>query len=395
MTVRRRWSLFVSLLVLGQLPLAWAGATTRAHTSSPPKLRIVDGHKVGLGAVLSTSDGGQIFGWDVDQHGADGVLAASQDVKKGYEVSVQTFDQTSGAITSTFARSTGQRNSYGVDGIFAGDVALVTHYVVPPGSIYAKRRYELMDRVTTQRFTGPWTSPIKDFDVLQSGDNQSTATSLLYGIELHHQSAPALVVTDLAADTSSVITLDPNVYGDGTTVLAQDVSKNRAVLASSNGTVGGDPPLNSIVNLATGHITTWNGLNIGPYGAGFVNGIAVDSSTGIAATTTELNAEVEFYDLAARDGFAVQLPGTGDADQLNSGTEVAVDTMHHLFLVADPVYRPTGGSAIVVYDEQGNLVEGITGFRFSFTPGHIAVNPKTRTGWADGPGIDQLQQFFY
>jgi hypothetical protein len=95
----------------------------------------------------------------------------------------------------------------------------------------------------------------------------------------------------------------------------------------------------------------------------------------------------------------VQLPGTVDADQLNSGAAVANDPVHKLFLVADPIFAPTGGSAIVVYDEHGGLVESIPGFsfsnRFAVIPIRVAVVPKLRMGWVDGPGIDQIQQFFY
>src|SRR5205823_826136 len=145
----------------------------------------------------------------------------------------------------------------------------------------------------------------------------------------------------------------------------------------------GPPPLNTEVDLSTGRITAqWNGLNNGPFGAGFVNGLAVDSRTGIACTTTELNAQVEFYDLAKETGVAVQLPGTGDGDQLNSGAAVASDPVNKLFLVADPVFAPTGDSAIVVYDEQGGLVEAISGFNFSnpfsVVPVRVAVHPKLR-----------------
>lgn len=199
---------------------------------------------------------------------------------------------------------------------------------------------------------------------------------------------------------AKLINLDPNTFSVGQAQLAQDTATNRAVLASSGGARGGPPPLNTEIDLSTGRIAAqWNGLNNGLFGAGFVNGLAVDSRTGIACTTTELNAQVEFYDLAKQTGIAVQLPGTGDADQLNSGAAVASDPRHGLFLVADPVFAPTGGSAIVVYDEQGNLVESITGFNFSnlyrVVPIRVAVNPKLRIGWVDGPGIDQIQQFFY
>jgi hypothetical protein len=146
-------------------------------------------------------------------------------------------------------------------------------------------------------------------------------------------------------------------------------------------------------------MTSFQGLNNGVFGAGFVNGLAVDSTTGIACTTTELNAQVEFYDLARQTGIAVQLPGTTETSQLNSGAAVAVDEVNHLFLVADPVYAPTGDSAIVVYDERGHFIEAITGFSFSnafrAVPVRVAVNPSTRTGYVDGPGVNQLQQFFY
>ena len=102
-------------------------------------------HPVGLGKVLTTKDGGQIFGFDINQASDDGVLASAQtiDAQGDVLVSMETFDQNSGNITKLFAKYQGLRNEYGVDGIFAGDVALVTHYVTPKGTIYAKRFYDV------------------------------------------------------------------------------------------------------------------------------------------------------------------------------------------------------------------------------------------------------------
>src|SRR5580698_7603886 len=124
---------------------------------------------VGLGAVLTTKDGGQIYGFDIDQHGDDGVLASAQDAggDGDFLVSVETFDQNTGKITRSFAKYQGPRNSYAIDGIFAGDVALVTHFVVPKGTIFAKRLYETMNPVTAKKFTGDWVPPVKDIDVQQ------------------------------------------------------------------------------------------------------------------------------------------------------------------------------------------------------------------------------------
>jgi hypothetical protein len=54
-----------------------------------------------------------------------------------------------------------------------------------------------------------------------------------------------------------------------------------------------------------------------------------------------------------------------------------------------------GGSAIFVYDESGNLQETITGFSFPIGVGPAALDPSERMGWATGPTISQLQQFYY
>ena len=116
---------------------------------------------MGLGAILTTSDGGQIYGFDVDQNGTDGVLASARtiDSKGDVRASMQTFDQTTVKITKTFARYEGLRTSYAVDGILAGDVGLVTHFVTPKGPKYATREFDVIDPVTKSRFTGTWTPP--------------------------------------------------------------------------------------------------------------------------------------------------------------------------------------------------------------------------------------------
>jgi len=358
---------------------------------------------VGLGKILSTKDGGQIYGFDINQNGSDGVFAEAKTVSPSgsFKVSVDTFDQDTGKITKSFANYTGPRNSYGVDGIYNGDVALVTHYIVPKGSIFAKREYRTIDPVTAEKFTGHWTPPVQDIDVLQGAENQTTSTSVLFAIELKNQDNPDLVVSNIHANTfSNVFHLDPNLFGgaDGPQ-LGQYTSANEAYIALSpdGGRVGGQPPLNVIINLQSGNETKFSGYNNGPFHAGYVNGAAVDPNTGVAATTTELNAQVEFYDLNKKTGIAaVQLPCTGNASQSNSGAGIAVDPVNKLFLVTDPTYcSGSQGSALVIYDEQGNLVETITGFKFAIAEGAPVLNPSKRMGWAFGPQFSQLQQFFY
>jgi len=385
-----------------------AGAASPAFRSGPPLVhgqtaRAHRGAKVGLGKVPTTKDGGQVFGFDINQNGDDGVLASAQTISSqgAAIVSVETFNQNTAKIVKSFAKYTGTKNSYAVDGIVAGDVALVTHFVTPKGSIFAKRFYDAMNPVTANKFTGAWTSPIRDIDVQQVGRNQVTVSSLLFAIELQNQDNPDLIVTNVAANTvSNVFHLDPNAFcGCNIPQVDQDYVANQAVIAMSPdaGEVGGSPPVNVLVDLSSGKQTQFNGYNNGPFHAGYVNGLAVDSNTHVAATDTELNAQVEFYNLTNQSGIAaVQLPCTGPSSQINSGGGITNDPVNKLFLVTATYYCSNSqNSAIVVYDESGNYIESITGFHFPIGAPGPAINPSKRMGWALGPNSSQLQQFFY
>lgn len=386
---------------VGAWPAALAASLLFCSASASPAATAA--HKVGLGKTLTTKDGGQIYGFDIDQNGTDGVLASAGYQGNDFFVSVETFDEDSGKITKSFATKNSARNSYGVDGIFSGDVGLITHYIVPNGQIYARRVYDLMNPVTAKKFTGSWTPPLKDVDIKLAAENQATSTSVVYVIELKNQDQPDLIVSDVANNTfSNVIKLDANSFSlSNGPQLGQYSAENEAVMAESpdGGAVGGDAPLNFLFNLTTGESTNFAGYNNGPYHAGDVNGLATDPSTGVTATDTELNAQVEFYDMASQSGItAVQLPCTGDTDQTYSGSGIAVDPVNQLFLVTETDDACNGGAsgAVVVYDESGNYVETISGFQFTIGEPPPAINPGKRMGWAfGGPGFSQLQQFFY
>lgn len=347
-------------------------------------------HAVGLGKVLN-SKGGQIFGFDIDQNGNDGALATASNV--------ETFDQDSGAIIKSFPKSPPYGTTYSFNAIVTGDIGLVTRYVEPKGSIFAKRFYNLMSP-TKGRFTGKWTPPVKDIQVEALGPNQTTGMTAVFAIELQNQDIPDLFESNVAKNKfGRVFHLDSSEFSLGDRPqIGQDTATNEAVIATSpdGGAVGGAAPINVVVNLKTGKQKQWNGFNNGYFHAGFVNGIAVDSTTGIFATDTELNAQVEFYNIAKETGSFVQLPCTGSTSQILSGSGIANDPVNGLFLVTEQFYGcNTGESAIVVYDESGNLIETITGFKFAIGEPAPVINPSKRMGWTFGPGFSQLQQFFY
>jgi hypothetical protein len=394
---RLHWSLIAAVpLLLVPAPVPARGVLPGAHAGAPAvRHSQIRGHRhtVGLGNVLTTKNGGQIFGFDIDQNGNDGVLAAG-----GNGLQVETFDQDTGKIGKALGRLT-QTTSYSVDGIFAGDVALVTRYVEPKGQLGAVRHYEAMNPVTTGKFTHTWIPPIKDLSVLETAENQTTSTGVLFAIELKNQDKPDLVVSNVTANTFKIFHLDPNLFGlADSPQLGQYTAANQAVVALSPdaGRVGGEAPINVLIDLATGKQQQFTGYNGGTYGAGSVNGAAVDPNTGVEATTTELNAQVEFYDLNKQTGIAaVQLPCTGPQSQENSGAGIAVDPVNKVFLVTETYSACGSGSALFVYDEAGNLIETITGFNFFLGEPAPAINPSKRMGWAFGPSFSKLQQFFY
>lgn len=377
----------ISVLVAGAFVFA-APQTALAHAKGT--------HKAGLGVVLS-SGSGQIFGFDIDRFGNEGVLATAS--------KVVTFDQDTGEIVKSFGKFFNSSSDYVVNGIAAGGVALIEQERVPDGQLYPKRKYRVMNPVTANKFTGEWTPPSKGIIMQAMSDDQASQTTSLFALKsLKHNETPIIVVSDIASNTfTNVIKLDDTFEGGTLPQYAQYSKANQAVIALSpdGGAVHGDPPVTYLIDLSSGKMKSFEGYNNGFYHAGSVNGLAVDPNTGVAATTTELNAQVEFYDLNTQTGITfTQLPCTGDTDQLLSGTSITNDPVNKLFLVTEPNYCDSNQGAVVVYDEQGNFIESITGFN---VPADVAVsvapriNPGKRMGWLfGGPhGASQLQQFFY
>jgi hypothetical protein len=308
---------------------------------------------------------GTILGFDIDQNGSDGVLANYNG--RSLRVSLETFDQTTGKITKVVREASDRKGDYVVQGILARDIGFISY-----------KGYALMNPVTDEKLDGTWTPPA-GFEVVQVAENQSSSKQVMLGYDTSEASQPtALVVADIPRGNSTKIPLDQNVFGTGAVpVIAQDPATGKAVIAATDG--GITHPTLGIVDLKTGKTTTFTGL-----GYGEVDGIAVDTATDIACTTTGVDAGVEFYNLKTQSGFEVQLPNSGGSE-LHSGAGVAVDSLHNLCIIAQPVSgNGTQASAIWVADERGDFLEEITGFNFWFGVGP-AINPTSRIGYIQNP----------
>jgi hypothetical protein len=176
-----------------------------------------------------------------------------------------------------------------------------------------------------------------------------------------------------------VIPLNQDVFGTGAIpVIAQDSATNQAVIAAQDGSRYTHPTI-GIIDLKSGRTTTFTAL-----GYGDVDGIGVDTKTGVACTTTGIDAGVEFYNLKTQTGFEVQIPQSGGSE-LRSGAGLAVDSVHSLCIVAQPVSgEGTQASAMWVVDEKGNFLEEIEGFNFWFGV-WPSINPEKRIGYIANP----------
>lgn len=396
------------LTALGLMAVGLAALAVGALRLERPAV-VKAGREVGPGSTIVQSQfGGQIFGFDIDQNGTEGVLSEAQTLNAQGKIlaAVETFDQATGQILSVVKKLESQ-DDFLTLGIVGSSVGLVEHEHEKSGQIYVtKRIYEELKPVDSNKFTGTWKSGLATEDIILGvSRNQGTGGTFTNAILYFENSGNFdTLVFGTNFNTKKAgpqVTLtDPTFFFSNEPVVGYDYVTNQAVVASSSGEVGGPAPQIALVDLTTGTVTQFTGiLGPPPYHQGTVNGMAVDSEDGIAVTSTELDARIEYYDLAKQTGFAVSLPG--DVGQLQSGTDVEYDAVNKLFFIAQEVSSTGTGSSIQVYDTKGNLVESLNGFNFSnafnVIGTHIALNPSNRSGYVDGPdsGVTEIQSFTY
>lgn len=368
-------------------------ALTLAALAAPPLLPPGPGR---LPIVVHSQFGGHIFGFDIDAHGSRGVLCEAQEMPDGSLLSaVETFDQRSG--DTQLVSLVRDRDDFLALGVFAGSLGLIeTEHA--DAQQHIQRSFTLIDPLASSRIGRKWTPPIDRNHLIDHvSRSQDSSLAAVYAYDNSGSFLPLIFSTDVATNTfGPTIALTDADFSTGVTpAIAYDSALNQAVLGIQRLALPLLAPRIAQVDLGSGATSVFDGV-----GRGNVNGIAVDPTTHRACTTTEIDYSVEFYDLQTQTGMRETLPGAGN--QFNNGADVAVDTVHGLFLVAQPNSTTAPGtSSIHVYDEAGDLIESIDGFHFSdlgnVVPMHIALHPSLRLGFVDGPddGVTQLEAFRY
>jgi len=354
------------------------------------------------GVLVHSKFGGQIFGFDIDQNGSEGLLAEARTLSNGNVLAaVETFDQTTGNILNVvqLTQPSHAQDDFVTMGIVGNSVGLFEHEHVSRFSV-SSRTFSVLNPLASNRVNGSWTPPIGSQHIIMPGGvsrSQGVPNVAVFAYDNSGQFIPWVFSSNVANNTFGPIVqiTDSTNFGSVPPPIAYNSATNKALLGGGRGCFG-CRPIFAVVDLTAGTFTEFGGI-----GFGFVNGLAVDASDGIACSTTEDDASVEFYDLSTQTGFTVVLPGSG-GQQFFSGADVEFDPVHKLFLIAQPNSSSApSGSTIYVYDIHGNLQETINGFEFSNTFNvvamHIALHPSLRSGYVDGPdqGVTELQAFTY
>lgn len=339
--------------------------------------------------------GGQIFGFDIDQNGTEGILSEAQTLDNGDVLAaVETFDQRTGKILKVIAKKQSQ-DDFVTEGIVGNNIGII-EYEHEVAFLNVKRYYPILNPVSANQFTGVWKPPLKKDHLLRGvSRTQGSPNAAFFVYDNSGSFIPSIFEANVAANTfSKVIEIPDESFNQTYPPLDLNTITNQAVLAAPPPGNPANPNL-VIVDFNQGTVNEFRGE-----GVGIVQGLAVDSQDNIACTTSFFDFSVQFYDLATQTGFSETLPGA--TSPFYSGGDVEYDPIHKVFLIAQENSSITfSGSSILVYDTQGNFLEAVNGLNFNGTfdviQPHIALHPSKRAGFIDGPdpGVTEIQSFKY
>ena len=247
---------------------------------------------VGPGTVIVHSKfGGQIFGFDIDRNGTEGLLTEVRSLRGGKTLAaVETFDQTTGAILKV-VQETETADDFITMGVVGASVGLFEHEHVQGGFV-VKRTFNTMNPLSSNQVTGVWTPPIgKDHIIMPGGvsRNQGEPNVGVFAYDNSGNFIPFVFSSNVAANTFGPVVhiTDSLNFASVPPPIAFDSRTNQAILGGGDGCFGCFPVI-GVVDTVNGQFSEFTGI-----GFGFVNGIAVDSADGFC-TTTEDDAHVEF-----------------------------------------------------------------------------------------------------
>ena len=116
------------------------------------------------GVIVHSQFAGQIFGFDIDQNGTEGVLSEAKTGSGGKVLAaVETFNQATGKILKVVKKTT-TMDDFITLGVVGNSVGLIEHeHVVSLLNVI--RTFQIMNPLSSNMFTGMWTPTRKKTDL--------------------------------------------------------------------------------------------------------------------------------------------------------------------------------------------------------------------------------------
>ncbi len=359
------------------------------------------GEVVGTASGISTvdmngvqaGDGGSVVnGYGVDERGGGGFLTSNQVTANGSRLgSVETFDEAAATKTVRSAPNVYGTLAGGCAGMFANGVGLYEDFDPATGEDTFRVLRDGAD-------VGTWNPPADAGSPGCAAVNQDTRDAAVLTVENGDKVTFRVLPSDIGAGTfGTPIDLTPALDPAALSTaggMGQDTVTNQAVVAFNDAQNPFAPGRIVLADLDSGQVSQFPQLS-----TFFAAGVAVDSTTHRALVPFLDGSAI--YDLTT---------GTGKTLSFGGGTywHPAVDRGRGLFLMqetAPPDFfgsapNNNAASAVLVIDEQGNLIRRIEAFNFFNTfllnaGAYIQVSPTTGSAYTLGPGGAQLHPFEY
>jgi hypothetical protein len=267
---------------------------------------------VGPGDVIVHGKfGGNIFGFEVDPHGTEGLLCEAVGNPDGtVTAAVETFNQATGRIIKVLGKTNTQDDFIAWN--VAGSVGLFEHEKVK-GLFNIRRTFHIIDPLGGNQANGNWTPPIDQKQIVNQvkaalDGNPNVA---VYALSVSTSLNPVVFTSNISDNTfgQAFEITDLNFITEAPPVIAFDPPRNQVILGHDKPSPFIEPPFVGFLDLATGSFEVKVGL-----GLGVINGVAVDSEDGILCTDTSFDSAVQFYDLSDFSGISVAPPRRRPAD---------------------------------------------------------------------------------
>jgi hypothetical protein len=356
----------------------------------------------GNGVTVHGQFGGDIFGFDIDPNGDEGLLCEAVFNSDGtVHTAIETFDQTTGAIIAVVMESTKSSDDFVTLGVVGRSIGIVEQEHLR-SLFHVARRYRLLNPLDSNKLNAPWTPGLDQNHIINQvkpsqADNDDVA---VLALDTSIPPTPLVFTSHVAANRFSDFfpITDPVFTAEGPPLIAYDNVRHQVILGHDFPSEFTVPPRIGFLDLATGGFTQIVGQ-----GFGAINGVAVDTADGVLCTDTHADSGVQFYDAKTRSVLITKLlPGAQPNTLTAAGGDIAFDPINKLFLIAQRFADGllNNASCIQVYDTGGEYVETVYGLEFqdgfNVFPTHIALNPSRRLGFINGPNLnDSLQAFTY